>query len=271
MSTQSAFDLTGQVAVVTGAGRGIGEGIAQVFADAGAAVVIAARRTEEIERVAADIIAAGGQAKAVTTDVTDRGALEALADTAVDTFGSLAIWVNNAGGSPHRLPLTELSREGWDDCLSLNITSIWEATNVAASRMAPTGESVGAILNISSIASHGPMPGSGHYAAAKAATNSLTMTFARELAPRVRVNCICPGAVANRNHDARPRDGRRHREEARSPRTHEAARYPRRPRPRRPLSVLAREFMGHRPDRRHLRRAVILVRLVACAAGLLAT
>ena len=185
-----AFDLTGQVAVVTGSGRGIGEGIAKVYANAGAFVVVAARRTGEIERVAAEINDAGGRALAITADVTDRAALEALADGAIDEFGSLSIWVNNAGGSPYRMPLTELPTEAWQQCVDLNITAIWEASVIAADRI-----DEGAILNISSMASHGPTPGSGHYAAAKAATNSLTYTFAAELAPRVRVNCIAPGAV----------------------------------------------------------------------------
>jgi NAD(P)-dependent dehydrogenase (short-subunit alcohol dehydrogenase family) len=187
---RAAYDLAGQVAVVTGAGRGIGEGIAKVYARAGASVVLAARRTEEIERVEAEIVDEGGQAVAVTTDVTSRNALEHLADAAIAEYGSLSIWVNNAGGSPHRTPLTELSRDGWDDCVDLNLTAIWEASVVAADRM-----NDGAILNISSMASHGPTPGSGHYAAVKAATNSLTYTFARELAPRIRVNAIAPGAV----------------------------------------------------------------------------
>jgi NADP-dependent 3-hydroxy acid dehydrogenase YdfG len=106
MKLQDRFDLTGQVAVVTGAGRGIGEGIALDFAEAGASVVLAARRTDEITAVADRINARGGNAIAVRTDVTDDDAVSALGQAAVDNFGSLTIWVNNAGGSTMRMPLT---------------------------------------------------------------------------------------------------------------------------------------------------------------------
>jgi 3-oxoacyl-[acyl-carrier protein] reductase len=185
------FGLQGEVAVVTGAGRGIGEGIAQVLAGAGASVVCAARRTAEIERVAADIVAAGGQAIAVTTDVTDASALERLGRAALDRFGRLDVWVNNAGGSPLQMPLTELPRSEWDATLALNLTAIWEASRIAAGLMADGGR----IVNISSLAAETVIPGSGHYGAAKAGVNMLTRVFAQELGPRVRINCIMPGAV----------------------------------------------------------------------------
>ena len=186
-----AFDLTGKVAVVTGGGQGIGEGIAKNLAKAGASVVVAARHADRIARVADDIIAAGGQALAVSTDVTDRAALVALADAAVDTFGGLHVWVNNAGGSTIRIPLKDLAEDDWDACLSLNLTSVWRASIIAAERMTEGGS----IINISSPAGDRGVPGSGHYAAAKAGVNSLTKTLSLELAPSVRVNGISPGYV----------------------------------------------------------------------------
>ena len=184
------FDLTGHVAVITGAGRGIGEGIAVAMSEAGAAVVLAARRTEEIERVASEINDSGGQAFAVTTDVTDDTALENLAEAAVDRFGSLTDWVNNAGGSPLRMPITELPREEWDKTMALNLTAVYSGSVIAARHI-----DTGSIINISSGAGFGPVPGSAHYGAAKAAVHSLTWTLSAEFAPKIRVNTVAPGAI----------------------------------------------------------------------------
>jgi NAD(P)-dependent dehydrogenase (short-subunit alcohol dehydrogenase family) len=185
------FGLVGEVAVVTGAGRGIGEGIAKVLSGAGARVVCAARRKKEVERVAQEIRDNGGEAIAVPTDVTDPQALEALGQAAITEWGQLDIWVNNAGGSPLQVPLTELPLEEWNATLALNLTAVWEATCVAARLMGDGGR----VVNISSIAAHMVVPGSGHYSAAKAGVNMLTKTFATELGPRIRVNCVMPGAV----------------------------------------------------------------------------
>ncbi len=184
------FDLTGEVAVITGAGRGIGEGIACSFAQAGANVVLAARRTNEIEQVASNIQQNGGKALAVTTDVTDDVALENLAQAAVREFGKLTIWVNNAGGSPMRMPLRELPAEEWARTISLNLTAVYKGCMIAANHMEK-----GSIINISSGAGSGPVPGSGHYGVAKAGVNSLTWTLSAELAPNIRVNAVAPGAI----------------------------------------------------------------------------
>ena len=184
------FSLRGEVAVVTGGGRGIGEGIARTLASAGAQVVVAARRVDEVEGVAARIREDGGQAIAVATDVTDDDAVDQLAQAAIAAFGKVSIWVNNAGGSAARMPMTQLSRQQWDDCIALNQTAVWVGITTAAKYM-----ETGSIINVSSGAGFGPVPGSGHYAAAKAAVNSLTQTASAELAPRIRVNGIAPGAV----------------------------------------------------------------------------
>lgn len=190
MNVLERYSLEGQVAVVTGAGRGIGEGIAKDFALAGAKVVVAARRTNEIEAVAQAIKDAGGEAIAVTTDVTDDAALDALAKAAVDTFGKLTIWVNNAGGSPMRMPIKDLPRDEWDRTIALNLTSIYAGSITAEKYMER-----GSIINITSGAGTGPVPGSAHYGAAKAGTNSLTWTLAAEFAPNIRVNAVAPGAI----------------------------------------------------------------------------
>ncbi|MFT4657507.1 MAG: NAD(P)-dependent dehydrogenase (short-subunit alcohol dehydrogenase family), partial [Ilumatobacter sp.] len=124
------------------------------------------------------------------TDVTDDDAVEALAQAAVDEFGSLTDWVNNAGGSPMRMPLKDLPREEWDRTIALNLTSVYVGSMVAARHIER-----GSIINISSGAGTGPVPGSAHYGAAKAATNSLTWTLSAELAPNIRVNAVAPGAI----------------------------------------------------------------------------
>jgi NAD(P)-dependent dehydrogenase (short-subunit alcohol dehydrogenase family) len=184
------FELTGRVAVVTGAGRGIGEGIARSLAGAGASVVLAARGRDEIECVASSLREQGHQALAVRTDVTDSWSLGSLATAAVEEFGSLDIWVNNAGGASVGKPLTALTRKEWDRCLELNFTAVWNGSVAAIEQMR-----WGSIINISSMAAFGPARGSGHYAACKAAVNSLTQTMAHELAPDIRVNGIAPGPI----------------------------------------------------------------------------
>ncbi|GAA4038377.1 SDR family NAD(P)-dependent oxidoreductase [Parerythrobacter jejuensis] len=187
------FDLSGKVAVVTGAGRGIGRGIAQTLAEAGADVVCAARRENEIEETASLINASntGGRAIAQRTDVTSETDMEALAQRAVDEFGRLDYWINNAGGSPVSAPLVDLDEEEWHRTLSVNLTSIFYGVRAAAKHM---GEG-SAIVNTSSLAGQDPFPGSGHYSAAKAGVNMLTKTLAHEMGPKTRVNAILPGFV----------------------------------------------------------------------------
>ncbi len=190
MSILDRYSLAGRVAVVTGAGRGIGQGIAEDFAKAGAKVILAARRTEEIKGVEQRIREVGGTAIAITADVTKSSDLDKLGSTAINEFGKLTDWINNAGGSPFRMPAKELPREEWHKTIALNLTSIYEGCLVAERYMEK-----GSIINITSGAGTGPVPGSAHYGAAKAGTNSLTWTFAAEFAPNIRVNAVAPGAI----------------------------------------------------------------------------
>ncbi len=189
--TEALFSIEGDVAVVTGAGTGIGEGTAHVLADAGARVICAGRRADKIEKVAQAIREKGGEALAVQTDVTVDEDVERLMQTAMDQWGRLDILVNNAGGSPIQARLTDLPREEWDATLALNLTAVWNCTRIAARHMQHGSR----VVNVSSIAAREIVPGSGHYSAAKRGVNSLTESFAKELGPRIRVNCVMPGLV----------------------------------------------------------------------------
>lgn len=191
---QDLFDLSGKSAVVTGAGRGIGEGIAKLLAEAGANVVCAARSENQIARVADEITGGSspGNAVAQVTDVTSEAAMDALAERAVAEFGRLDIWVNNAGGSLVSAPVTELDPAEWVNTLHVNLSSVFYGIRAAARHM----KEGGSIVNTSSMAGRDPFPGSGHYCAAKAGVNQLTRTVALELGPqKIRVNAILPGFV----------------------------------------------------------------------------
>jgi NAD(P)-dependent dehydrogenase (short-subunit alcohol dehydrogenase family) len=108
----------------------------------------------------------------------------------MDQYGKLTDWVNNAGGSPMRMPARDLPREEWHRTIALNLTAVYEGALTAQRYMTR-----GSIINISSGAGTGPVPGSAHYGAAKAGTNSLTWTLAAEFAPDIRVNAVAPGAI----------------------------------------------------------------------------
>lgn len=198
MSVIDRFRLDGQVAVVTGSGKGIGRGIALCLAEAGADVAIAARSVEDIEAVANEVRARGRRAIAVRTDATREEDLERLAKRAEDELGPISVWVNNAGGLPDGTPryLTRTSSEQWDGQVNLNLKAVWMGAVVAARHMAEKG---GAIVNISSRAAFGGHVKNGPYAASKAAVNSLTATLALELGPKIRVNAIAPGPIPTQN------------------------------------------------------------------------
>ncbi|WP_324261421.1 SDR family oxidoreductase [Altererythrobacter sp. H2] len=200
MGILDRFRLDGEVAVVTGAGKGIGRAIAIGLAEAGADVALASRTGSDLDAVAAEIRALGRRALPVVTDATDLAALEHLAQQAVTQLGKLTIWVNNAGGIPDGTPryLVRTPEENFDAQIALNLKAVWMGATVAARRM---GEGGGSIVNISSRSAYGPQVKNGPYGAAKAAVNSLTNTLAVELAPNIRVNAIAPGPVPTENFD----------------------------------------------------------------------
>ena len=195
MAIMEKFLLTNKVAVVTGSGRGIGRSIALAYAEAGANVVVAARRTEEINKVAEEIRAQGRKALAVKTDFLEVDQIEKLADAAVSEFGRVDIWVNNVGGASDRTlrPLIETPNEAWVNQIDLNLKSAWAGAR-AANRIFNDQEQ-GVIINISSASADKPAPNGGPYSAAKRALDSLTLTLASELAPKIRVAGIASGPI----------------------------------------------------------------------------
>lgn len=196
MAILDRFGLEGQVAVVTGGGRGIGEAIALGLAEAGADVVVAARRTAEVEQVAEKIRAKGRRALAVTCDVMDIEQIKSLAQRAVEELGVLNCWVSNAGGADDRVARTllEMPERQWDFQMDLNLKAVWTGAQAAASIMKDQGG--GTIINISSQAANKASPFNGPYAVAKSGVNNLTQTMAVELARyNIRVNGVSPGPI----------------------------------------------------------------------------
>ena len=189
------FDLKDKCVVVTGAGSGIGRGIARSMAAAGADVVLAGRRPEPLEEVAGEVRALGARALPLPTDITSPADLEHLVTATITKFGRLSCWVNNAGSasSAEVGPLLDLTEAQWDAVVDLNLKWTFFAAQAAARAMAATG---GSIINISSRSGSQPCPMTGQYGAAKAGIESLTSTMAVEWGHLgIRVNAVAPGLV----------------------------------------------------------------------------
>jgi 3-oxoacyl-[acyl-carrier protein] reductase len=181
--------LENKIAIVTGAGRGIGEGIARKLACEGATVVCADQNLEDARAVAA---ACGGESCAVHVDVSDARSCDRLVDTVVEQFGRIDILVNNAGINRDAM-LHKMTDEQWDDVIAIDLSGVFYMTR-AASRTMREARS-GRIVNISSVSSAGNI-GQANYAAAKAGVLGLTRTTAKELARYgVTANAICPGFI----------------------------------------------------------------------------
>jgi NAD(P)-dependent dehydrogenase (short-subunit alcohol dehydrogenase family) len=198
MPSSPLFSLEGQVALITGASRGIGASIATHFAAAGARVVLVARKREGLDEVAASIQKAGGEALAVAAHTGKPDEVRAAVAAGLERFGKLDILVNNAATNPYFGPLLDVSEPAWDKTFEVNLKGYFYTTREVAqhlqSRNAP-----GSIINVTSMVALRAAPMQGVYGMTKAAVISMTQTLAQELGGSgIRVNAIAPGLVETR-------------------------------------------------------------------------
>jgi NAD(P)-dependent dehydrogenase (short-subunit alcohol dehydrogenase family) len=185
--------LDGKVALVTGGSRGLGRRMVEAFAEQGADVIIASRKLDDCEQLAAEIrLRTGRKAFPIACNVSDWAQCDTLVDTAYAEFGGVDILVNNAGMSPLYPSLDQVGESLWDKVIGLNLKGPFRLAALIGTRMAAAGG--GSIINISSIAAIRPGPENLPYAAAKAGLNVLTEGFAQAFGPAVRVNNIQCGA-----------------------------------------------------------------------------
>jgi len=190
------FDLTGKVAILTGARRGIGRGIALALAEAGADVVVSDISLEDCQKVVGEIEALGKKGLAVECDVTQKTAVDEMVRKTVEEFRKLDILVNNAGIAPFK-PFLELTEEDWDKVLDINLKGYFLCTQAAVREMVK--QDSGKIVNIASVAM-GQMgigfPNLAHYCASKGGIAALTEELCLELTPKgINVNAIAPGVI----------------------------------------------------------------------------
>jgi NAD(P)-dependent dehydrogenase (short-subunit alcohol dehydrogenase family) len=181
-----------QVAIVTGAAKGIGWGIAKVFSEKGAKVVVVDWDEANGRKTAEELRAKGGEAIFVHCDVSNEEQVKAMIDTAIQTFGRIDILVNNAGIGVYKSVLDTTS-EDWDRCQAVNLKGVFLCSKYAIPHMQKLGK--GAIVNISSVHSYATVNGVAPYAASKGGITALTRNMAIDYGPAIRVNSIAPGWV----------------------------------------------------------------------------
>jgi 3-oxoacyl-[acyl-carrier protein] reductase len=190
----TAQPLSGQVAIITGAGRGIGAAISRKLASLGATAVLCGRTQSSLEATAQQILEAGGKTEVVACDVTVLHQLEYAAARVDSTFGRVDVLVNNAGIGRFNEPLHNLMPDDWDRILNTNLRGVYYAIRAFAPLMIRAYG--GHIINISSLAGKNALPNGAAYAASKWGLNGLTYSVAEELrSHNIRVSVICPGSV----------------------------------------------------------------------------
>lgn len=196
MTIQSQFDLTGKVAIITGASKGIGEAIAHAYAQAGANVVVSSRKQDAVEAVAAQINEAGynGKAVGIAAHTGNAEAIQSLVERTTEVFGGVDIAVNNAATNPHFGPLLSAPESMWDKTLDVNIKGYVRVIQGVVGSMKKRGG--GKIINVASVAGLKYSPMMGVYSVSKAGVLMITEILANELAPdNIQVNAIAPGFV----------------------------------------------------------------------------
>ena len=191
------FDLTGKVAIVTGASRGIGLAIAERYASAGAKVVIASRKQEALDQAAETIHAKGGDAFPMAAHTGDPEAVQALVAACAEKYGGVDILVNNAATNPHFGPILISEESHWDKILDVNLKGYFRMVKACVEHMRERGG--GKIINLASVAGMQYQQGMGIYGISKAGVLMLTRTLAVELAAEnIQVNAIAPGFIKTR-------------------------------------------------------------------------
>lgn len=188
------FDLTGRVAIVTGASRGIGEAIARAYAERGARVVVSSRKLEGCEAVARSIVEAGGDATAVACHIGDMEALERLYATVAERYGRLDVLVNNAATNPYYGHVLDTDLAAYQKTVDVNVRGYFFASVLGGRLMRQGGG--GSIINVASVNAIRPGPLQGIYSVTKGAVLNMTKSFARECGPEgIRCNAILPGLI----------------------------------------------------------------------------
>src|SRR5215207_3955024 len=187
-------DFKGQVALITGAGSGMGLATAKAFAEAGAAVVLADFKEEAVKAAAQQLVAAGHKAIAVRCDVSDDAQVAAMVDRTVAEFGGLDAAFNNAGVMARIAPTADSTREDWDRVIGINLRGVWSCMKHELRQMERQGS--GAIINNASVGALTDNPGIGTYIASKQGVVGLTRTAALEYVKQgIRVNAVNPGLI----------------------------------------------------------------------------
>lgn len=201
MDLSSVFSLEGKVALITGASKGIGFGIAEIFSAAGAKVVICSRKQEALDEMANQLNSKGYEAAGIACNVGNMEELPKLVEKTVEKYGGIDILVNNAATNPVFGPVHETSLDAFDKIMNVNVKAAFELTKLCYPHL--RNSSGASVINISSIGGLSPEHGLGIYSVSKAALISLTKVFAKEWGDsKIRVNVICPGLIQTKFSEA---------------------------------------------------------------------